>query len=573
VRTALLAVSILAASLVAEPARAVEPITADGTLLAGMYSSVWNSGTDLTALGEWSGKRASLAGSFHSPWENNPADTFSNTQWILEQAWLAKATPFANLGFPGITAAAVARGDHDQAIRHWAGHVKAWLDRGGGRSMFIAPLQEMNGNWVSYGMDGTNFKSAYRRIISIFRELGLSETKVRWVFAPNGWSTPPYKIADYYPGDDVVDAIGISAYNFGSGLDRWASVYEVFHAGLEELRTTVTASKPYFIAQTGSPTVGGERDPWLIDMFRFLAEDPNVVGFVYFNIDVTATEGVNFQIWNGSSGEAGWREGMGLASTRYQWPLTNWFQPGPLPFQGPAAAPGPCPEGKECDRIAAIDAGSRFSLYQQVAEGSSVDGYFYGQPGDLPLMGDWDGDGVKTPGMYRASNGFVYIRNSNTQGAADREFFFGQTGDIPVVGDWNGDGKDTISIYRNGTVYVTNQLGTVVAEKSYLFGVLGDRPFAGDFNGDGKDTVGLYRESSGFVYFRNTLASGVAEFDFFYGEPGDRILAGDWDGNGSDTVAVFRPRTGTVYFNLANVQSPATHSLRVGSGTVSVVAA
>ncbi|HSJ70286.1 MAG TPA: hypothetical protein VLA29_01435, partial [Acidimicrobiia bacterium] len=41
-----------------------------------------------------------------------------------------------------------------------------------------------------------------------------------------------------------------------------------------------------------------------------------------------------------------------------------------------------------------------------------VSSFFYGNPGDFPIMGDWNCDGVDTPGMYRQSDGFVYLRNS-----------------------------------------------------------------------------------------------------------------------------------------------------------------
>jgi len=75
----------------------------------------------------------------------------------------------------------------------------------------------------------------------------------------------------------------------------------------------------------------------------------------------------------------------------------------------------------------------------------AVASFFYGDPGDLPMMGDWDCDGIDTPGLYRRSDGFVYLRNTNTQGVAD---IFGNPGDLPLAGDFNGDGCDTVSIYR-----------------------------------------------------------------------------------------------------------------------------
>ncbi|HLT97023.1 MAG TPA: PKD domain-containing protein, partial [Acidimicrobiia bacterium] len=147
--------------------------------------------------------------------------------------------------------------------------------------------------------------------------------------------------------------------------------------------------------------------------------------------------------------------------------------------------------------------------------------FYFGNPGDYPFMGDWDCDGVATPGLYRQSDGFVYLRNSNTQGVADITFFFGNPGDVPIAGDFNGDGCDTVSIYRPSEqrFYIINKLGKNggglgAAEFSYIFGNPGDKPFVGDFDGDGKDTIGLHRESTGLVYFRNTHTQGVADAQF-----------------------------------------------------------
>jgi hypothetical protein len=33
-------------------------------------------------------------------------------------------------------------------------------------------------------------------------------------------------------------------------------------------------------------------------------------------------------------------------------------------------------------------------------------------------------------------------------GRADVVFGFGDSGDLPLVGDWNGDGRDTIGVAR-----------------------------------------------------------------------------------------------------------------------------
>jgi hypothetical protein len=190
--------------------------------------------------------------------------------------------------------------------------------------------------------------------------------------------------------------------------------------------------------------------------------------------------------------------------------------------------------------------------------------FYYGNPGDFPIIGDWDCDGDETPGMYRQSDGFVYLRNSNTQGVADIKFFFGDPGDVPIVGDFDGNGCHTVSIYRpsQSKVFIINKLGANngglgQAEVEYFFGDPGDKPFVGDFDGDGTETIGLHRESTGLVYFRNTHTQGVADNEFIFGDPGDRLIAGDWLATGIGSPAVFRPGDTTFYFRHSNTQGVA----------------
>lgn len=174
--------------------------------------------------------------------------------------------------------------------------------------------------------------------------------------------------------------------------------------------------------------------------------------------------------------------------------------------------------------------------------------FLYGNPGDLPFVGDWDCNGTETPGLYRQADGFVYLRNSNTQGVADIRFFFGNPGDIPLAGDFDNDGCDSVGIYRpsEGSIHIINKLGANegglgAADHSYFFGNPGDKPFVADFNGDGIDTIGLHRESTGLVYYRNSQSQGVAEAQFIFGDPGDKIIAADWTDLGYESVGLFRP--------------------------------
>jgi hypothetical protein len=256
--------------------------------------------------------------------------------------------------------------------------------------------------------------------------------------------------------------------------------------------------------------------------------------------------------------------------------LTAWFRPDiPHPWDAGPECLGPGP----CDQIG-YAAGDRWHLRDAVASESGDVEFIYGNPGDVPMAGDWDCDGIATPGLYRPADGYVYLRNSNSQGIADREFYFGNPGDVPLAGDFNGDGCDTVSLYRpaEGRFYVIDRLGSGAAglgraDHDFYFGNPGDKAFTGDFDGDGVDEVGLHRESTGLVYLRLSHTTGPADLRFIYGDPGDRLVAGDWDGDGVDTVAVYRPSDGNWYIKLTNAEGVADHSLHDhASGTTLPIA-
>jgi hypothetical protein len=164
----------------------------------------------------------------------------------------------------------------------------------------------------------------------------------------------------------------------------------------------------------------------------------------------------------------------------------------------------------------------------------------YGTAGDYPVAGDWNGDGIASIGIYR--NGFFYLRNSNTIGFADLVFAFGQLGDQPVAGDWDGNGTDTIGVYRpsTGQFLLRNSNTSGVEDMSFYLGNVGDVGIAGDWNGDGKDTTGVFRPSNGVIFLKNTNATGFADAALNYGLAGDQPVTGDWNGDGIDTIGVYR---------------------------------
>ncbi len=123
----------------------------------------------------------------------------------------------------------------------------------------------------------------------------------------------------------------------------------------------------------------------------------------------------------------------------------------------------------------------------------------FGTESDVPVIGDWNGDGVYTVGIFRNGTWFLDMDGDGRWSTGDVVVEFGQEGDIPVVGDWTGDGITKLGVYRNGTFYLDTNNNHVLdaTDKVFALGSPGDKPFAGDFTGSGVDTVGVYHDGGG----------------------------------------------------------------------------
>jgi hypothetical protein len=180
----------------------------------------------------------------------------------------------------------------------------------------------------------------------------------------------------------------------------------------------------------------------------------------------------------------------------------------------------------------------------------------YGAAGDIPLVGDWDGNGTWTIGVYRPSDNTFYLRNSNTAGPADLVIPYGDPGDLPVVGDWDGDGTWTIGVYRpsNNTFYLRNSNTVGIQDILIPYGAPGDKPVVGDWNADDlKSTIGIYRPAEATFYLRNSNTIGFADLVIPFGDLGDT------------------PVIARVNVNKAPMVDPATFSLPENSPNGTVV--
>jgi len=125
--------------------------------------------------------------------------------------------------------------------------------------------------------------------------------------------------------------------------------------------------------------------------------------------------------------------------------------------------------------------------------------FSYGNPKDVPVVGDWNGDGIRTIGIFRDGTWYLDVNGDGRYDEDnDRTVHFGQAGDIPVVGDWNGKSRDQVGVYRQGQWLLdSNGSGSLEAsDKAFELGGADDLPVVGDWNGDGTDEPAVYHRGT-----------------------------------------------------------------------------
>ncbi|MGI8787576.1 MAG: FG-GAP-like repeat-containing protein [Pyrinomonadaceae bacterium] len=224
--------------------------------------------------------------------------------------------------------------------------------------------------------------------------------------------------------------------------------------------------------------------------------------------------------------------------------------------------------GASSDKIAPADydgdGRTDIAVFRDTVPGAGNFAYFYitnssdnsfrpvqfGATGDVPVSGDWDGDGKADLAVYRdgsltSGQSYFYYRPSSVPGADFRSIAWGGTGDKPLVGDFDGDGKLDAAVFRPSTAtwYILKSSNNQVIQTS--FGLTTDIPVPADYDGDGSANIAVFRPSTG-TWFTSTnpqINYGAVQF----GANGDLPVPADYDGDGKADVAVFRPSTGAWY--------------------------
>lgn len=158
-----------------------------------------------------------------------------------------------------------------------------------GHPVLFKFANEMNGDWCEYSayqmsLDTELYRELYRYVYGFFEKHNADN--VIWVWNPNGISFPNFEwnsVKMYYPGNDYVDALGLTLYNTGTFYEGETWV------GFEELYTPLyeysakSYDMPFIVTEMACARHGGNKEEWTRNMLNSIEKFPNIKMSIWWN--------------------------------------------------------------------------------------------------------------------------------------------------------------------------------------------------------------------------------------------------------------------------------------------------
>jgi len=216
--------------------------------------------------------------------------------------------------------------------------------------------------------------------------------------------------------------------------------------------------------------------------------------------------------------------------------------------------------------------------------------YRFGPGYGIPVVGDFNGDGISEIAMYYDGLWYIDVNGNGIWDDNDLWAKMGSASDQPVVGDWDGDGKTDIGVFGPEWSGDTNALakepglpndlnqkislrpknvppnpedapaaaramkhttrGRVrldVIDHVFRYGAESDKAITGDFNGDGTTQIGVYRNGTWYIDYNGNGQWDDGDIESkTNAQAGDIPIIGDFTGEGIDRIGLYTPSNGRV---------------------------
>ena len=149
-----------------------------------------------------------------------------------------------------------------------------------GHPVMIRLMNEMNGDWceysgVRYSNDPLIYKEVYRYIYRRFEQADVDN--VLWIWNPNNISYPTVDwnhTLMYYPGDEFVDIVGLTAFNTGTYYESFGEKWQDFTTLYQDLyaQYCVWFDHPLMFTGFSCAEKGGDKWAWTEDMFQKIGQ-------------------------------------------------------------------------------------------------------------------------------------------------------------------------------------------------------------------------------------------------------------------------------------------------------------
>jgi len=215
---------------------------------------------------------------------------------------------------PDYTLQAIAAGLQDDYIRSWAKSA-ASMDV----PIIIRFAHEQSTepgvrSWYPWQGDPLGYRQAFRHIVDVFRQEGATKVEFFWsAMWLHQWAS------EYYPGDDVVDWVGTTILNHGTGIpEEWAEWRTFGQLFTVQYDAAAQWGKPIMIVELGTASDGGDKPTWLREAFGALpSRYPLVRAVLLFEVAADREyPGVNWSVAESPASLAAFREAINTSYYR-----------------------------------------------------------------------------------------------------------------------------------------------------------------------------------------------------------------------------------------------------------------